>query len=716
MYTEKRLSLVERKKLQWAREREELAELNAAFSRDSFTARSKNVSNLQSTPVPRRQSLPPLYKSQNSSFTSIEKLAEREMGGETSGYGSDNVNTTPEHYESNNWENSLGYESSSSAREDRAKWGDRGVHVAKYWEPKDNLNKAGTPGWVRRGLEGNTQLEVANSSPAESPEQDYLDRERPCTSSTASQIRCYIRGQNIPVEPVELAERERRRQIALAHQEAIREQLEERDRRKKEERERLRKEEFEEEQRIKREKDIERQRKEREDQLLKEKLEREKKRKEALKEAIEIAEKQAIQEKSKLKLLKQKNMNNINMKENVIEKDSEKSPRKNQNIDKENVLKEENEDNEKIKNNINEKIKIDDTKSNKNNISEKKNFLKNKNEVNIINEEEESDSNNKKLNNDKTPVPPLQLNPQSDALALVLQTPYETLQNMQFAVLMPTNGTTPGQTLPIAVPITVSTDRSNTSRTENRLLTPSQYRNKKLCDSSTQTDLSELTKISNENKYTREKLNSVDGNYESNRSRKERRGNRGENMVEGRPKWGVNRPPTRYLKQSEKDLVYQRRKLRQKQRQEKNYDEKTYDEKTYDEKSSDDSQTNSPRTYRKNYPEKRRGRALWRNNQQLFSQNIRVFQREIIPLESDKDQIYYKDKQCLHCCCRCRETIEKYNDHFKVVDILKIEHNTPGDSNQLLPDNINNNSMDSCSEALSTSLQNDYSLKQDWEN
>nr|XP_022910835.1 coiled-coil domain-containing protein 66-like [Onthophagus taurus] len=665
MYTEKRLSLVERKKLQWAREREELAELNAAFSRDSFTARSKNVSNLQSTPVPRRQSLPPLYKSQSSSFTSIEKLAEREMGGETSGYGSDNVNTTPEHYESNNWENSLGYESSSSAREDRAKWGDRGVHVAKYWEPKDNLNKAGTPGWVRRGLEGNTQLEVANSSPAESPEQDYLDRQRPCTSSTASQIRCYIRGQNIPVEPVELAERERRRQIALAHQEAIREQLEERDRRKKEERERLRKEEFEEEQRIKREKDIERQRKEREDQLLKEKLEREKKRKEALKEAIEIAEKQAIQEKSKLKLLKQKNMNNINMKENVIEKDSEKSPRKNQNIDKENVLKEENEDNEKIKNNINEKIKIDDT---------------------------------------------------NDALALVLQTPYETLQNMQFAVLMPTNGTTPGQTLPIAVPITVSTDRSNTSRTENRLLTPSQYRNKKLCDSSTQTDLSELTKISNENKYTREKLNSVDGNYESNRSRKERRGNRGENMVEGRPKWGVNRPPTRYLKQSEKDLVYQRRKLRQKQRQEKNYDEKTYDEKTYDEKSSDDSQTNSPRTYRKNYPEKRRGRALWRNNQQLFSQNIRVFQREIIPLESDKDQIYYKDKQCLHCCCRCRETIEKYNDHFKVVDILKIEHNTPGDSNQLLPDNINNNSMDSCSEALSTSLQNDYSLKQDWEN
>lgn len=113
------------------------------------------------------------------------------MGGETSGYGSDNANNSPEHYQAGNWDNTLGYESSSSAREDRLKWGDRGVHVGKFWEPKavDNFSKNDTPGWVKRGLEGKTELVVSNTSPAESPEQEYLDRDRPSTSSTNSQLR-----------------------------------------------------------------------------------------------------------------------------------------------------------------------------------------------------------------------------------------------------------------------------------------------------------------------------------------------------------------------------------------------------------------------------------------------------------------------------------------------------------------------------------------------
>lgn len=106
------------------------------------------------------------------------------MGGETSGYGSDSQ-TTPEYYQNANW--AQGYESSGSSREDRLKWIDKNVITAKYWEPKEEELKGvnDTPGWLKRGLETNAQLEVANSSPAESPEQD-LDKDRPYTGSSSS--------------------------------------------------------------------------------------------------------------------------------------------------------------------------------------------------------------------------------------------------------------------------------------------------------------------------------------------------------------------------------------------------------------------------------------------------------------------------------------------------------------------------------------------------
>lgn len=130
----------------------------------------------------RKHSLPPLVKNQNS--MSIDRI-DREMGGETSGYGSDNQ-TTPEYYQNTNW-NNHGYESSSSCREDRLKWTDKNTIVGKYWEPKEEESKTinDTPNWVRRGLETNTKLEVENSSPAESPEQD-IDKDRPFTGSSLS--------------------------------------------------------------------------------------------------------------------------------------------------------------------------------------------------------------------------------------------------------------------------------------------------------------------------------------------------------------------------------------------------------------------------------------------------------------------------------------------------------------------------------------------------
>lgn len=124
----------------------------------------------------RRSSLPPLYKNQ---YNSYDK--ERDAGGETSGYGSDNNKTS----ESSNWHQS-GYESSSS-RDDRPRWGDKGVGVGKFWQPKDDsfeeMSTSEPPNWVKRGIKDG-EIEVNNTSPAESPEQKYEENDRPYTSSS----------------------------------------------------------------------------------------------------------------------------------------------------------------------------------------------------------------------------------------------------------------------------------------------------------------------------------------------------------------------------------------------------------------------------------------------------------------------------------------------------------------------------------------------------
>lgn len=420
-----------------------------------------------------------------------------------------------------------------------------------------------------------------------------------------SSFRSFIRGQNVPLEPGELAERERRRQIAIAHQEAIRQQLEERERRRMEEKQRRIQEEREEELRIEREQEIEMKRREMELKKLEEKQERERKRKEALQQALELAEKEA---KSKKERLKNKNVN-----ENV---ERSKSPVKEDNVIK-NVLT-----NEDVELNN----KPEQQKTNNEDIC-------NNNAASIeLNQESKCTNINKDNNaiehvNDTSRLQPL--SPFRDNIAVLLPAPLENLQGMQLAVLMPTAPASIPQSLPIAVPIAL-TNEATSPLTENRILTPSQYRTKQFRNSSTQTDFDYHR--NEDQKYLREKFSGLEINEDS-RMRKGR-------QVEERPKWGANRPPTRYLKQSEKDPVYQRRKLRQKMRQAKG-----------SANSSDDSQT-SPVTYRrKGYIEKRQ-RATWRRNDHMFARNVSVYQTEIIPLESDKEQIYYKSHSH-RCCCQC---------------------------------------------------------------
>lgn len=84
-------------------------------------------------------------------------------------------------------------------------------------------------------------------------------------SSTVGSIgsdnnKTYLRGQNIPVDEAILQERETKRLKALELQNAIKKQLEEKDRQRKEERERRLREERLEEERIKREREKERER------------------------------------------------------------------------------------------------------------------------------------------------------------------------------------------------------------------------------------------------------------------------------------------------------------------------------------------------------------------------------------------------------------------------------------------------------------------------
>ncbi|XP_065160857.1 zinc finger CCCH domain-containing protein 13-like [Atheta coriaria] len=756
-------SLIERKKQQWAREREELAGLSENVpwgTRDSlqlydrpniktryvtkyqketeYIRRDSSYSTSSSTTVPgtprRRQhsaasingggpqQLPPLYKNQHFTYTPDEK-SDKEMGGETSGYGSDNAHHTPEHLPraggeilrqhqhfpnnrqvliATNHANN-GYESSSSGREDRLKWGDRGVHLGRYWEPPAKEAMAdtpGAPGWVKRGLERDTELVVVNnSSPAESPEQDYGDR--PGTSSSSNTNRCYIRGQNVPIDTAELAERERRRQVALAHQEAIREQLEEREKRRQEERARLQQEEYEEERRIAREQEIEHQRQQEYERQRQEKEERERKRKEALREAIEIAEKEAKEEKAKQRLMRQ---NQLNYVDNVEKLDKDSKTRKNQNNERQQQLQEKTETLNAL--NIEKQNGGDKTQPNvelvKTNDEDK--------QIVILDREKNASS-----DSDTSTAPSITIpnhtfpnNITSENLAVLLQNPLAEslqMQNVQFVLIPTLNSVVPFSSLSLSSSSAqTQAMNSSTTRTENRLLTPTQYRNKKMtCDSATQTDFPDYRK------ELCEKLANIEICYETSRSRKERRSRsemrHGELMeAQERPKWGVNRPPTRYLKQSEKDPLYQRRKMRQKLRQTKTYDDKRY--------SSDDSQTGSPRTYRKK-------RGFWKKDDALYAENIKVYQTEIIPLDSDKDHIYFRAKtqhaqhQC--CSCRCYATKDAHTsqrNNSDRVDIMKIE--TPREYREKLPVCNNNNTEDGVLDKL-TSIHNDLMLKDNWE-
>lgn len=268
-------------------------------------------------PEPRRNSLlPPIQAKQE------DPRAEES---ETSGYISD----SPQHDSStdqNYWADSKAEknfrnesrlrtspDSVLSTPEDRLKWGDRGVGVGHLWEPVVEApdtrlpqvfeSYRATPRWLERGLK------LADGNKA-----DILfiqhDDEEPTK---------FLLGQNVPLPPEVLEERERKRQKALEHQTAIRKQLEERERKRKEEKENRLREERMEEERILREQDLERRR--RDEELCKSKMRQRKEemQEDAMREAIKAAELRAVEEKKKFKKIELDRVND-SMKPRKLEK------------------------------------------------------------------------------------------------------------------------------------------------------------------------------------------------------------------------------------------------------------------------------------------------------------------------------------------------------------------------------------------------------------
>lgn len=195
-------------------------------------------------------------------------------------------------------------DSVSSDDGSRLRWGDRGVGVGHLWDPVVHQPESRlpqvtesyrtTPKWVERGLNNKADILVIHHP----GDENYKENQ----SQNQSQAqKNFLLGQNVPLPPEILEERERKRKKALEHQNAIRKQLEERENRRREEKENRIKEEKMEEERIRREQEIERLRYEEEQKKNKQKEEKEKRKEEAMKEALELAEKRAKEEKKNRK-------------------------------------------------------------------------------------------------------------------------------------------------------------------------------------------------------------------------------------------------------------------------------------------------------------------------------------------------------------------------------------------------------------------------------
>lgn len=130
------------------------------------------------------KNLPPIHQNQkNEKYPEYDRY---EIEGDTSGYASDsNKESTPDHLPDkpveyqiwSNWHRSSESDL-SSGRDERPKWGDRGLGVGHLWDPRElneNAKAVEPPGWLQRGLRRDKEL-IVSQSPDQQSQQSDLDR------------------------------------------------------------------------------------------------------------------------------------------------------------------------------------------------------------------------------------------------------------------------------------------------------------------------------------------------------------------------------------------------------------------------------------------------------------------------------------------------------------------------------------------------------------
>ncbi|XP_035729314.1 hepatoma-derived growth factor-related protein 2-like isoform X1 [Vespa mandarinia] len=422
------------------------------------------------------------------------------------------------------------------------------------------------PSWLSR-LDQSSQVLVINHDSASSPDSST-------TGSTGSETtKTYLRGQNIPVDANILQEREVRRQKALELQNAIKQQLEEKDRQRKEEKARRLREEQLEEERIKRERDKEKERFEEEQRKLKEKEEAKLKKAEAMREILQAAENSAKEEKKNRR-------KRIEMEETMLNPSSKDYEFKTKQYTVKNCTDDKSQ--EHLDNCCNESQISKDAKE----ISEKK-----------INHEKEKIVHMEKSKGTMEEINSVQV-PISKDVAIVLSGRLEDSEllkkaNLQLVNLVVTPSPRKSENesvLSLGLDVLMknlgspilakSSSKISPTITENRLLTPSKYRMTSGRDFGTQTDIeSDLQDIrekiqesstkdgsikerkdtTNANRRDVEKSTNVYQAEELPTKTFARSKSQPRPSIESRPRWNANRPGTRYRTQSEKDPHYQRR-------------------------------------------------------------------------------------------------------------------------------------------------------------
>ncbi|XP_026666640.1 histone-lysine N-methyltransferase, H3 lysine-79 specific isoform X2 [Ceratina calcarata] len=475
----------------------------------------------------------------------------------------------------------------------RPRWG-------SVWGQETTQRDPPTPSWLAR-LGQSSQVLVINHESASSSDSSTI-------GSIGPDNKTYLRGQNIPVDASILQEREAKRQKALELQNAIKKQLEEKDRQRKEEKERKLKEERLEEERIKREREKEKERYssnfhsslspaidqnyfsarfEEEQKRLKEREAAKSRQEQAMREVLEAAERLAKEQK--------KNRRKYEKCDDITERSCESKVSNEGQFDH-SCLSARSQQNVSLSN--------DDIKDKRDDVETRNNKGSSDGSIITI-----SDNNSSTTSKQDTDDPkPVQV-PVSKDVAIVLSGRLEDPEllnkaNLQLVNLVlspsPRKFDASNNNLSVGLNTFVHrvgnsswTPNSSSTIVENRLLTPSKYR-------VTGRDFGTQTDVESDLQEFREKMQDLavkevslkDHKDAANASKRDiEKSNNGSTeeivvkclprsksqprrTIESRPQWNANRPGTRYRTQSEKDPHYQRR-LRMRRRQIESSDERS---------------------------------------------------------------------------------------------------------------------------------------------